>query len=179
MKFFRNAVLGAMLFGAFAVSADDIYDNMIDTEAALKQWSNAAAMTFLPNGGPESDESAVRITATDAAKPVMAFFKVDIDKVRGKTVKLSAKVKGENISKPDKPYLGIKMMMTVTMADGRIDYPDTTRLTGDFGWCRPMRSPSPSRSVCRARPEPSTSRTSSSTKRTDLQGDASTERVNA
>lgn len=64
----------------------------------------------------------------------MAFFKVDIDKVRGKTVKLSAKVKGENISKPDKPYLGIKMMMTVTMADGRIDYPDTTRLTGDFGW---------------------------------------------
>lgn len=26
------------------------------------------------------------------------------------------------------------MMMTVTMADGRIDYPDTTRLTGDFGW---------------------------------------------
>lgn len=72
MKFFRNAVLGAMLFGAFAVSADDIYDNMIDTEAALKQWSNAAAMTFLPNGGPESDESAVRITATDAAKPVMA-----------------------------------------------------------------------------------------------------------
>ena len=123
MKFFRNAVLGAMLFGAFAVSADDIYDNMIDTEAALKQWSNAAAMTFLPNGGPESDESAVRITATDAAKPVMAFFKVDIDKVKGK-----------NISKPDKPYLGIKMMMTVTMADGRIDYPDTTRLTGDFGW---------------------------------------------
>ena len=134
MKFFRNAVLGAMLFGAFAVSADDIYDNMIDTEAALKQWSNAAAMTFLPNGGPESDESAVRITATDAAKPVMAFFKVDIDKVRGKTVKLSAKVKGENISKPDKPYLGIKMMMIVTMADGKIDYPDTTRLTGDFGW---------------------------------------------
>lgn len=39
MKFFRTAVLGAMLFGAFAVSADDIYDNMIDTEAALKQWS--------------------------------------------------------------------------------------------------------------------------------------------
>ena len=39
MKFFRNAVLGAMLFGAFAVSADDIYDNMIDTEAALKPVS--------------------------------------------------------------------------------------------------------------------------------------------
>lgn len=134
MKFFRTAVLGAMLFGAFAVSADDIYDNMIDTEAALKQWSNAAAMTFLPNGGRRATRA--RSESLRPMRPSRSWLssRMDIDKVRGKTVKLSAKVKGENISKPDKPYLGIKMMMTVTMADGRIDYPDTTRLTGDFGW---------------------------------------------
>ena len=135
MKFFRNAVLGAMLFGAFAVSADDIYDNMIDTEAALKQWSNAAAMTFLPNGGPESDESAVRLSVTDPAKGAMAQFPVDVNLVRGKTVKLTGKIKGENISVPPQAYLGVKMMFEIVGADGKKNYPDVQpKLTGTFGW---------------------------------------------
>lgn len=64
----------------------------------------------------------------------MAFFPVPIDKVRGKTIVLSAKVKGENISKPDKSYLGIKMMLVITGADGKINYPDTARITGSFDW---------------------------------------------
>ena len=135
MKFFRNAVLGAMLFGAFAVSADDIYDNMIDTEAALKQWSNAAAMTFLPNGAPESDESAVRLSVTDPAKGAMAQFPVDVNLVRGKTVKLTGKIKGENISVPPQAYLGVKMMFEIVGADGKKNYPDVQpKLTGTFGW---------------------------------------------
>lgn len=134
MKLFRNAAFGALLLGAFAVAADDICDNLIKTPEALKAWHNASAMTFLPDGGPEKDASAVMITATDAAKPVMASFAVAIDKVRGKTVVLSAKVKGENISKPEKPYLGIKMMLVVTGADGKVNYPDTARVTGSFDW---------------------------------------------
>lgn len=133
MKLFRNAAFGALLLGAFAVAADDIGENLIKTPEALKAWRNAAAMTFLPDGGPEN-ASAVKITATDAAKPVMASLPVAIDKVRGKTVILSAKVKGENISKPEKPYLGIKMMLVITGADGKMNYPDTARITGNFDW---------------------------------------------
>lgn len=133
MKLFRNAAFGALLLGAFAVAADDICENPIKTPEALKAWRNASAMTFLPDGGPEN-ASAVKITATDAAKPVMASLPVAIDKVRGKTVVLSAKVKGENISKPEKPYLGIKMMLVITGADGKINYPDTARVTGSFDW---------------------------------------------
>ena len=134
MKLFRNVAFGAVLLGAFAVTAGDFGDNLIEKADSLKAWRNASLMTFLPDGGPEKGESAVKITATDVAKPAMALFSVPIDKVRGKTVVLSAKVKGENISKPDKSYLGIKMMLVITGADGKINYPDTTRVTGSFDW---------------------------------------------
>ncbi len=134
MKLWKSAVCGAMLLGSFTVVADDIYDDLLDTADSLKVWKNAAVMTFLPNGGEERDDNAVKITATDATQSALASFVVDIDKVRGKTIELSAKVKGEDISKPPKPYLGLKMMLIVVEADGKTRYPDTTRLTGSFGW---------------------------------------------
>ncbi len=134
MKLFRSVAFGVVLLGAFVVAAGDLCDDLIDKADSLKAWRNASVMTFLPDGGPEKGESAVKITAADATKPAMALFPVPIDKVRGKTIILSAKVKGENISKPDKPYLGIKMMLVITGADGKINYPDTARITGSFDW---------------------------------------------
>lgn len=135
MKFLTTTLFGAMLLGSVAASAGDIYDNMLGSQEAVAKWRNAKAMTFLPAGGPESDESAVKITATDAAKGAMVQFPVDISKVRGKALKLTAKIKGEDISVPPKPYLGVKMMLTVTGADGKVNYPDVQpKLTGTFGW---------------------------------------------
>ena len=135
MKLLMSTLFGAMLLGAAAASADDIYDDLLKTQNAVSKWRNAQVMTFLPNGGPESDESAVKITLNDPASSAMPQFPVDINLVRGKTVKLTAKIKGENISVPPKSYLGIKMMLAITGADGKVNYPDVQpKLTGTFGW---------------------------------------------
>ncbi|WP_294507860.1 hypothetical protein [uncultured Victivallis sp.] len=135
MKILMNVLFGAMLLGAVAADADDIYDNLLETQSAVSKWRNAQLMTFLPNGAPESDESAVRLFVTDPAKGAMAQFPVDVNLVRGKTVKLTGKIKGENISVPPQAYLGVKMMFEIVGADGKKNYPDVQpKLTGTFGW---------------------------------------------
>lgn len=134
MKRFKEIVFGIMLSGAVVAAAGDICDDLLETEDSLKVWHSASVAKFVPDGGPEKGESAIQITSTDASQSRMMYFRVPIEKVRGKTIVLSAMVKGENISKPPKHHLGIKMMMVVTDANGKKSYPDTTRITGSFDW---------------------------------------------
>lgn len=52
----------------------------------------------------------------------------------GKAVRVSAWAKGTNISTPPKPYHGVKLMLVVTSADGKRDYPQAPAPSGSFDW---------------------------------------------
>jgi hypothetical protein len=128
-------MFGAMLFGGFFAGADDIYDDLLDRPGAVAKWQNSEIMTFLPNGGPEFDDSAVKITSVDATKGAMAQFSVGLRWVRGKTVTLSAKVKGENISALEKATGGIKLTIRITGADDKVtELNPQPKLGGTFNW---------------------------------------------
>lgn len=47
-----------------------------------------------------------------------AAIKIDAAKVRGKKLKVTSMVRGENVSKPEKPYLGVKAMIYYKAASG-------------------------------------------------------------
>ena len=83
---------------AFAASAavwadDDVVKDPIDTPQAVSRWYNAKAMQFLPNGGPEG-KPAVKLVSTDVKKGVGCELQLDIEKIRGKLVEVTAEIKG-------------------------------------------------------------------------------------
>ncbi len=135
MKIFGKLFLGAVLAGGAVLGAGDLVKDPIDTPQAVAKWSNAKMMQFLPTGGPEG-EPAVKITPADA-KGINCELPLDITKIRGKILEASADIKGDDITKPEHSYLGIKLMFRVILADGKANYPDIapeTKKTGTFDW---------------------------------------------
>lgn len=94
---------------ALGVMADDLYENLGSTPESLALWNNKF-MQLLPNGGPEG-KYAVKMSCDNPKKGNMASFVVPVDKVKGKKVEFSAKVKAENVSKNAQGHLGIKFMV--------------------------------------------------------------------
>lgn len=137
MNLFCRLFLGAAFAASAAVWADDdVVKDPIDTPQAVSRWYNAKAMQFLPNGGPEG-KPAVKLVSTDVKKGVGCELQLDIEKIRGKLVEVTADIKGENVTQPPKPYLGVKLMFRVDLADGKIDYPDiapAAKQIGSFDW---------------------------------------------
>ena len=134
-KFTTLGLAGLMLFGGTALFAgDNVEENMASTPELLKRWGSSQFATLLPTGGPKG-KPAIRIAsgASDANRQIQ--YKLDLDKVRGKVIELSADVKAENVSQPPKHYLGVKMMIVITKADGTRQYVDiTTGKSGSYEW---------------------------------------------
>lgn len=99
-KFTTLGLAGLMLFGGTALFAgDNVEENMASTPELLKRWGSSQFATLLPTGGPKG-KPAIRIAsgASDANRQIQ--YKLDLDKVRGKVIELSADVKAENVSQP-------------------------------------------------------------------------------
>ncbi|HBE02073.1 MAG: hypothetical protein A2096_14540 [Spirochaetes bacterium GWF1_41_5] len=78
-------------------------------------------------------KKALAITAPDA-KGNTIKVSLPAASLCGRTVKISAMIKAENVSDKPKPHNGIKFMLSVTDAEGRKDYPQAAIVTGTFDW---------------------------------------------
>lgn len=64
-----------------------------------------------------------------------ANAEIDLSSYSGAGVAFSIRVRGKNVSKSDKPWLGFKFMCSFKeMASGRMQYPDVQGISGTFGW---------------------------------------------
>ena len=95
-----NLLLAALVCGCTAF-AGDLYDDLANTPEQLKKWQgNLKVAKLLPNGGPEG-KYAVEINCDKNTQYGIIRFNLPVDKVKGKKVEISAKVKAEKIYSED------------------------------------------------------------------------------
>ncbi len=125
-----------LLFCSIQVSAGYVNDELLFEENfsspdALAKWKNNSLCTLLEKGGPNG-LNAVKFTSE---KPVdrMMTLAIDPQKIKG-LVQLEAMVKGENIERAEKGYLGTKMMLSYTDSKEMTRYPEPERQLGTYDW---------------------------------------------
>lgn len=108
------------------------------TAEQLRRWEGAGFAAFLPDGR-EKGRPAIRIDSSDASASCQLRIPVALEEVRGRTVELTAELKAEKVQRPGAAYLGIKLMLVVTGADGKLRYHDLMEgKSGSYDWrqCR-------------------------------------------
>ena len=93
----------------------------------------AAALLLNWNGGQNPTDDCFEITSDGRNALVSAQASLDLSPYAGKVVELSIEAEGEKISRPPKPWLGLKFMCVFTdPKSGKTYYPAANGLTGDF-----------------------------------------------
>lgn len=108
------------------------------TAEQLRRWEGAGFAVFLPEGR-EKGRPAIRIDSPDATASRQLRIPVALEAVRGHAVELEAELKAEKVQRPDAAYLGIKLMLVITGADGKLRYHDLMEgKYGNYDWrsCR-------------------------------------------
>ena len=120
-----------------AVSASAAYRNTellwqsdFSSAAALKQWTDGSAAVWLAKGGPDGSP-AISFQLQKQGTRWMSFS-LDPAKVRG-LIQLEATVRGRDLVRGPKSYLGSKVMLSYT-ADGRTQNPEPMRRYGTYDW---------------------------------------------
>ena len=133
-----NLLLAALVCGCTAF-AGDLYDDLANTPEQLKKWQgNLKVAKLLPNGGPEG-KYAVEINCDKNTQYGIIRFNLPVNKVKGKKIEISAKVKAENVATVKKVnFVGVKFMLFVQTADGKRFYPEGASViksrTGSYDW---------------------------------------------
>ncbi|HBC88666.1 MAG TPA: hypothetical protein DCZ94_17110 [Lentisphaeria bacterium] len=138
-------VAGAAIFALMAnfVQADDarlkkgdcILDlnfKGIDVSELKKDWSPEGAVEF----GAKLDDGSLLFDVPASSKPegIKISRSLDVDKIRGATLNISTRIRGEDISPKPKPYNGGKIMLKVVTESESI-YPQARPIKdGTFGW---------------------------------------------
>ena len=107
-----------------------LYQETFKAPDAATQWAPGPGVI-----GPGERTNAVKLTNATSTQTVYYRHKLDAAAFAGRRVVVSARIKGENITAPPKPYNGIKLMLTMTNAEGARDYPQApAAFTETFGW---------------------------------------------
>ncbi len=77
---------------------------------------------------------SLRVENLVAGESVLVGTSIVIKPVRTWLLGLTADIRAENVSAPPNPWNGIKLMLRIVSADGRVEWPQVTVGTGTFGW---------------------------------------------
>jgi alpha-L-arabinofuranosidase len=116
---------------AAAASAQEVFFQDDGDRPPTAAWQGATLSRC-----PGLDGQGLRLASPAEAGggSALAIAALDAAKLAGRTVLLSAWVRGERISAKPKPYLGGKLMLTITRASGPVSYPAAEIETGSFDW---------------------------------------------
>ena len=107
-----------------------LWQSDFSSAAAMKQWADGSAATWMPKGGP-GGKPAVSFQLGTQGTPWISIS-LDPAKVRG-LIQLEATVRGRNLAQGSKPYFGSKVMLSYT-AGGRTLNPEPMRRYGTYDW---------------------------------------------
>lgn len=118
------------------VLASDSAKAIPATVLMTERWDGASGLTWKPDvkidtGG---SKSAAKIVSTDANSGSMYSAVLPVEKFRGHTLRIKARIKGEAISEKPKPWNGVKIMLQLQNAEAKMDYPQAPTNVGTFDW---------------------------------------------
>jgi hypothetical protein len=112
-----------------ASNSEIIFEDKMEEDSSSKKW-----LPPIFQLEPGQNGKALAIKSEDATKTINATQLLPADKLKGKKIAISAMLKAENVSAKPKAYNGIKLMLLVTDAEGRKDYPQASIDVGTFDW---------------------------------------------
>ncbi len=107
-----------------------IFEDLLDDETS-KKWQ---PVTYQYKAGKNGKALAIR--SEDPTKIINTAVLLPMDPIKGKKINVSAFVKADKVGAKPKPYNGIKMMLVVTGADGKKEYPQAPIEVGTFDWTK-------------------------------------------
>ena len=96
---------------------------------ALKAWQGDRAA---PARGADGS-ACILLTSPEPGGTVSIRRPLPVERLRGKLVTVSARVRAEGVQKPPKHWNGIKLMLALEMPHGR-QWPQVRLAHGTFGW---------------------------------------------
>lgn len=128
----RRSLLSALLvLGSAVPAADALWQNNLDTEAELRQFSRHASDWDLKGG---TGGSACLKFHNDEPKGYPPAVNLDPALFKGKTVVLSAMIKAENLKEPANKYWGPKVCFFYQTADGKSNFVECPKFYGTYDW---------------------------------------------
>lgn len=123
----KHTFLALLFFTAVGLMADSL-------PVTPGKWGGKVIL--LPNGGPDG-EAVVKVSG-----PGLSSAALDAKAVCGKKLTVTALIKAEEVAEPEKPNLGVKLMVVAVCADGTVKYfeglPENFR-SGSYQW-KPART---------------------------------------
>ncbi len=118
MKLIAATITAVIMATAAVRGGEKLYNDLASTPALLKAWSGSSFAQFLPDGGPDG-KYAITILSRDPTTSKMMILNLPVEKLKGRKVLFSAKVKAEYVTGPKNPVCGVKFMVNyITAAPG-------------------------------------------------------------
>ena len=132
-----RAICGAvLLFASWCPAADvrAILDADFNKPDALSKWRGGGGKLVAgPNG------TCLLLEASKENSYSKCTIDLPVDQIAGKLITIRATVKAADVSKPPKPWNGIKVML-VTKVGSDTAYPQIPLPQGTFNWVKVQRS---------------------------------------
>lgn len=119
-----------VLFGAAAAPTETVLGTDFEDTKEIQHWRGKVTVS----SGFQSRTSLL-ITNDQASQSSTVTRILDVDSLRGRTVRCSAMIRGEGVSVKPNAWNGVKLMMIVQSADGS-EYPQAEIGTGNFDWTK-------------------------------------------
>jgi len=110
MKLITGLMTTALMATVSLCGGEKLYDNLASTPALLKEWGGSGMAQLKPDGGPDG-KYAVTILSRNPKLSKMIILNLPAEKLKGRKVKFSAKVKAEYVTGAKNPVCGVKFMV--------------------------------------------------------------------
>jgi len=134
MKSALSGILFAAAVSLFAAAGEEVaYRNDFNSSGSLDGWHRPANLRWEKTGGIGESGCLVFANAGDESGG-LASIPLDIARLRGRAVLVEGWMKADGVGKPERSYLGPKLMLAVTGGDGRKQHPDQQKKIGSYDW---------------------------------------------
>ncbi len=124
----RIRMAGLMFLLGMALAAGGA-EKVLFTADFLRQVKPTSTRTV-------TEENGVQVLTVQAKTKAGNKVSIPLDPtlLSGKSVVFSAEVEQENVSAPPKPWNGVKVMLSLVYADGKLNYPQAPNAAGTLPW---------------------------------------------
>ena len=104
--------------------------------ALEEKWAATPALAWNlpPKIEAQGGRNVVKLTAANAEGSVNIRGPLPVEKIKGKKLVISTRVRGENVSEKPLPHNGVKLMLATVNAEGVKNYPQAPLPIGTFDW---------------------------------------------
>ncbi len=128
----KRAIFIALVFLTPGIPAEEIFFCDFNSQSEFSRWPEIAGMSYSATEGANHSGCA-KFTYSKVDNRAMSEIRIPVEKLRGRGITLTGKIRGENIRKPALSYLGPAFALKVVTPNG-VDYASHSKTYGSYDW---------------------------------------------